>query len=928
VSAASTRRVTRARAVWPLGRCLLLSLLLLLAGGGAPARAQMAAPTSERPPSEQLEAGKLSKIPKQTKFVEAEYPKEALDKGITTDVMLLLDINAQGKIDSVGIAEPVNPPGMGFEEAAMVAAQQFEFEPAEVDGKPIAVQITYRYHFKLAPKAPPAPPALAAPATPAGGAPPAATRPAAGAPPVPARKPVVNLSGLLRERGTRLPLPGVLVTVFRDDGETPVGFEAPADAAGAFHFLDLAPGVWKILVEAPGYYPFRTTEEIHAGEATAVTYYVEKGSYNPYDVTVTATRPRKEVSRTIISAAEIDKIPGTAGDPIAVVQNFAGVARAPLLSGQIIVRGSAPEDTRIFVDGSEIPLIYHFGGLRSVIPIGLIDSLEFYPGNFSPTYGRATGGIVDVQVKRLQPKKVDGYVDVSILDTSVFLEAPLGDKGGVAIAARRSYLDFILNAVVPSDANVSLTVAPRYYDYQLVANYRPTPAHDLRAFFLGSDDRFEVLFKDPADLSTQLSANAFSQSNTFYRALLTYRYIPSDAFDNLAQVSLGRNNVNVNAGTQLTFDLDIFSTQFRDTLHRKLSDRATLALGIDTLYGKTTGLVRLPPPPKEGQPPSTFDLGQTMETRISGRAYWSPAIFGELEWKPVPGLLLLPGARLDYFQRVDEFVFQPRLTARYQLSQRVTLKGGVGVFAEEPQFDETDPVFGNPKLKTERALHYSAGVEWKPRPYVTLDATAFYKDLSHLVSPTSAQTVDAAGVSHPLLFDNAGVGRAYGLELVARHDFTHHFTGWLAYTLSRSERRDSGQPDFRLFDFDQTHILTVLGSYTLPRNWQIGGRFRYVTGDPTTPVVGTSSVYNASRDQYDPFYGKVNSARIEPFHQLDLRVDKKWIYQSWILNVYLDIQNVYNRANPEGTAYNYNFRQSQVQQGLPILPILGIRADF
>ena len=64
--------------------------------------------------------------------------------------MLLLDINAQGKVDSVGIAQPADPPGMGFDEAAIVAAQQFEFEPAEMGGKPIAVQLSYKYKFKLA----------------------------------------------------------------------------------------------------------------------------------------------------------------------------------------------------------------------------------------------------------------------------------------------------------------------------------------------------------------------------------------------------------------------------------------------------------------------------------------------------------------------------------------------------------------------------------------------------------------------------------------------------------------------------------------------------------------------------------------------------------------------------------------------------------
>jgi len=900
---------------------LMLGGTLALAGTAArTARAQMAEPP--RPPAEapppapgELDASKLSKVPKLKKFVEAEYPKEAVDKGISADVVLLISISAQGKVDSVGIAEPVDPPGMGFEEAATIAVQQFEFEPAEVDGKPIAVQISYRYHFKLAPKAPPPPPAEPSPAAPATPAP-------APAPAAPKREPVVNFSGQLRERGTRLPMAGVLVTVFRDDGPAAVGFEASADATGAFRFFDLAPGNWKILIEAPGYFPFRTAEEIHAGEATNVVYYVEKGTYNPFDVTVTATRPRKEVSRTVIASAEIDKVAGTAGDPLAVIQNLAGVARPPLLSGLVIVRGSAPEDTQYFLDGASIPLIYHFGGLRSVVPIGIMDSLEFYPGNFSPSYGRAIGGVIDVQVKRLQPKKVSGYADVSLLDTSLYLEAPLGNKGGVAIAGRRSYLGTVLGATLPSDGGFNLTVVPRYYDYQFIANYRPAPAHDLRAFFIGSDDRFAVLFSDPGDFSTQVTGNAFSAFSTFYRSILTYRYLPGNGFENLAQVSQGRNEFGFSLG-QLFLNINIYSNQLRDTAKKTFTDWLAASVGLDTAFYKASGVVRLPPPPKEGQPMQPNDgLKPSLQTEFDNVPYWSPGAFAELEIKPWKGMLILPGVRYDYFQRVHEGNLQPRLTMRGQVTEQWTIKGGAGLFTQEPQFDETDSHFGNPNLKSERAWHYSVGAEYKPRPYITLDATLFYKDMSHLVSGTGA--ADASGT--PLRYDNNGTGRAYGFEIIARHDFSHNFAGWLTYTLSRSTRHDSGATEDRPFDFDQTHIVNVVGTYSLPRNWSVGGRFRYGTGNPTTPIVGR--VYDASRDEYDPIYGKVNTARVPSFNQLDLRVDKRWIYQSFMLDFYLDLQNVYNRANPEGLTYNYNFSKRGIQQGLPIFPILGVRVDF
>ena len=128
----------------------------------------------------------------------------------------------------------------------------------------------------------------------------------------------------------------------------------------------------------------------------------------------------------------------------------------------------------------------------------------------------------------------------------------------------------------------------------------------------------------------------------------------------------------------------------------------------------------------------------------------------------------------------------------------------------------------------------------------------------------------------------------------------------------------------RLFDYDQTHILTLVGSYKLPRNWEVSGRFRFVSGNPRTPVVG--SVYDAGRDVYHPVYGEVNSDRNGSFNQLDLRIDKKWIYDRWMLNFYVDLQNVYDRANPEGLTYNYDYSERISISALPLFPFAGLRA--
>ena len=117
------------------------------------------------------------------------------------------------------------------------------------------------------------------------------------------------------------------------------------------------------------------------------------------------------------------------------------------------------------------------------------------------------------------------------------------------------------------------------------------------------------------------------------------------------------------------------------------------------------------------------------------------------------------------------------------------------------------------------------------------------------------------------------------------------------------------------YDFDQRHIFTFVGGYNLPWGLDLSTRFRLVTGNPTTPILG--SVYDADTNGYTPLYGPQHSDRNPIFHQLDVRLDKKFVFKSWILGVYLDVTNVYNHRNAEGTRYNYDYSDSEPVRGLP-----------
>jgi hypothetical protein len=171
-----------------------------------------------------------------------------------------------------------------------------------------------------------------------------------------------------------------------------------------------------------------------------------------------------------------------------------------------------------------------------------------------------------------------------------------------------------------------------------------------------------------------------------------------------------------------------------------------------------------------------------------------------------------------------------------------------------------------------------------------------------------------------------GEGRAYGTQILLRQELAAGFFGWVSYTLMRSERKDHEGNDWRLFDYDQTHVATVVGSYDLGKGFEVGARLRYATGLPRTPVVG--AFYSARRDLYEPQFGQQNSTRIPDFVQADVRVSKRFQGGGWKGEVYVDVQNVTNRSNPEEVVYNYNYTKRDYITGLPILPVFGGRFEW
>ncbi len=923
---------------------------------------------------------RVTKPPKLLKEVKAQYTEEAVEARVEGPVKLRLTISEVGDVTKVEVLEGL---GHGLDEAAVKAAKQFEFEPAEINNQPAPVVLTFTVNFTLpilpaalegrvvdsetgrgvratvsieyvgeedydpTPKAsmttevdgafgfeqvPPGPYEIrlqiqgyedfeSTVNLPGGETSQVSYRVEASA---------ENLVGKVRETGTRKPLSAIKVEISESGVSEPFD-ETYTDSEGEFGFRGLPAGTYSLRFIADGYFDTTAGVEVKKGEVTEGTFFIEAEYYDEYTVKTVAKRARTEVNRRRLELEEVRRIPGTGGDVVRVVQNLPGVARSPGLSGLLIVRGSAPQDTKIFLDGDEIPAVYHFLGGPAVINSEMIDSLEFFPGNFSTYYGRAIGGVIDLSTRSPNDERIHGIAEVDLLDTTILAEGPITEDLSIAISGRRSYFDIFLPLILPQDGP-DVFVAPRYYDFQTWITYKGLENHLFELILYGSDDRLEVLLPPDEPAGNQdVVIDGLDFVNSFYRGQFKWQWRPNLPIENDFFISYGWNKVAFDAAENLFFELGYFSSQMRDDLRLKFSDHFTLRTGVDNQYGDARTSFRSPlfsdvedDTDQDGTGRPNFAGDEVAGER--SLPVMQPAVYVEPEIRPYDKLLLVPGLRIDHFGTLAETTVSPRFNFRWDFIDRFTAKGGVGLFTQNVLNGAEDPEFGNPDLVPEKAMQYALGGEWRPLDYVELDTTLFYRDMFDLLSQTDDVELDEEGEIDPVVFLNEGDGRAWGAEVLLRHYPQNRFFGWLAYTLSWSQRFNPVSEQWEPYEFDQRHILTLLGGYNLPKNWDVSTRFRLVSGNPTTPVIGAT--YNADTNDYVPISGERNSARDPLFHQLDIRVDKKFVFKNWLLGAYLDIQNVYNSRNPQGFRYNYDYTDKEPVRGLPFLPTVGIKGEF
>ncbi len=836
-----------------------------------------------------LLAAELTKLPQLVEAPPAEYPPDRLARGETADVVCSVDIDEHGAVTHVQVELPVAP---DFDAAAVEAIRRFRFSPAEMDGQPAPVRIRYVYHFVIEQRRVEAPKASTG-----------------------------TVSGVVVEAGNRRPVPGAEIV---DD----TGAQAAADAQGRYA-LETAPGARELTFSAPGF--DRRTVEVTVpenGTVEARRVYLHRTAVGDLQATIPGEKPREAPTRRTLTHDELVNVPGSLNDPIRAVQNMPGLARAPFLGGQLLVRGSPPQDTGTYLDGHRIPQLYHFLGGPSVINEQLLDRIDFYPGGYGAAYGRNLTSAVDVGTRKGDPTGFHGQGALDMIEAVGFLEGPLGPRTQFAVAARRSHIDVFLPLFIPDDPNRGVTsIVPIYWDYQARLDHRLDNGDDLGLLFFGSDDRLSIV-QSGGRRQLPLSVNSHL---AFHRIVGSWKRALSDNVSLSVSPALGwtwQSAQTDGAGQRgyanpQTVDVTILTGEVRSELRWRASSLLELRAGTDLELDRAS---------------YTADIRSALQLRdvgipITQRTQFSRVqpvqIWGEYAEAQISlgALSITPGLRLDqyHWRRHARWSVDPRLWGRYALNERTAIKAYAGLYHQPPTGQQIDDDIGNPDLGLSFAVQLGAGVEHRFSDVWSVSAEVFYNRRGALIVGVDAQSRPDGSVYNPR-FENNGVGRAYGLELLIRREITSKLYGWLAYTLSRSQVLPNRDDQWRSFTFDQPHILTIVAGYRPAPRWELSTRFRFVSGNPYAPV--QFATFDADSGNFVPTRGEVGDQREPAFAQLDVRAQHTWTWDDWQLAVYLDVQNVTNRKNEEFHVYDYRFQDQGSVAGLPILPTFGVKGRF
>lgn len=693
---------------------------------------------------------------------------------------------------------------------------------------------------------------------------------------------------------------------------------AVTDTAGRFEIASLDAGLYNLEAALIGYkkkivYEVQVSNTRPANLDIALE--TESQSLDSVEITASPFNKTAEspVSLRTIGVAEIQRYPGGNSDISKVIQSLPGVASAASFRNDIIIRGGAPNENRFYLDGIEVPNINHFatqgssGGPVGMINVNFIREVDVLTSAFPATRGNTMSSVFEFKMKEGNDRKLLTTATVGASDFGVTFDGPLGKNSNFIFSARRSYLQFLFKAL-------QLPFLPIYNDAQFKYTYHFKNNDELRVIGLGALDNFELNYDaNETEYQKYLLANLPVNEQWNYTGGVVYRHLMQSG--NL-QLFASRNHLNNSAIKYYNNDdsnpanliQDYHSQEIENKLraeHTWRNDFIKIIYGAgveDVTYTNNTHNKIVVP-----AGPITIDYDSKLHFQKFGLFVQAGRTFLQER------LSLSLGVRSDFSSYSTAMLnpakqLSPRFSLAYNITEKFSFNFSTGRYFQLPAYTVMgyrntagELVNKNNGLNYIQCDHLTGGFEYNTNRNSKFTVESFYKVYDHypfiLSDSVSLANLGADfGIIGNTEVRSISQGRSYGLEFLAQQKLYKGFYGIVSYTLVRSEFKTKDGA-YAPSAWDNRHIVSLTAGKKFKHNWEVGARWRFQGGTPYTPdnvlLSSLKAVWDVTGSGI-PDYNLLNTKRTDVIHQLDMRVDKKWFLKKLSLDLYFDVQNVYN----------------------------------
>ncbi|HET9571180.1 MAG TPA: TonB-dependent receptor [Bacteroidales bacterium] len=740
-----------------------------------------------------------------------------------------------------------------------------------------------------------------------------------------------------------------------------------SDLDGNYIFTGINPGFYRLVTSSVGFEPSVSPEiQVTGNQVVFVDMAVTEKSQELREVVVnqplTLRKLASPVSLLTIGVQDIEKSAGVNRDVSKVLQSLPGVGSTSPQRNDLIVRGGGPSENVFYLDGVEIPVINHFatqgssGGTVGVINPDFVREINFYSGAFPANRNNALSSVMDIQQRDGGTDRIHASATFGASDAGVTLDGPLSKTSTFIVSARQSYLQYLFKAI-------GLPFLPTYTDFQLKTKFRFGIHNELTILGIGAIDDMTLNkgISNPTESQNYILAYLPIYKQWNYTVGAVYKHFSEHYNDTWV---LSRNMLRNGSFKYLDNDESKPKTQnyLSDEAENKLRfERNYPDLPIKLLVGaglkyahytnETYRQVLIAGTPT--------DLNYQTNLNLLGYQAFLQASDTYLD----ESLRLSFGLNLsgnNYNKNMANPLRQlsPRISASYALTEQWSLNANVGRYVMQPSYTSLGfrDVSGTLVNQNENVTFTGSnqavlGLEYKPSVKLRFTLEGFYKAYDHYaMSVAEGISMASKGTEYGQVGDEQivtnGKGRAYGVELLAKVWELNGLNVSSTLTLFKSEFTNAAGT-YLPSSWDVGRLFNLQASYKFGKSWNLAGRWHYSGGAPYTPIDEALSSEKAVWDsRHLPYldYSRYNSERLALSHMLDLRLDKEFYFKKWMLDLYMDVQNVYAYKNESAPIYTnldpngsplidsadpnrYALRQIP-NFGGTVLPTIGIMVKF